>query len=173
MPRLSSEVVKEKSSYVLPIYVGIDPGMSGGLALIADYGLRAEKMRATERDLWQWVRLCNAGDGRVFAVIERVTGYVGDGGNTGSSQFKFGTNYGLCRMALVAAGIPFEEVGAAQWQRALGIPTKAGKTRTEHKNILKQRAQQLFPSAGITLATADAVLIAEYCRRKRTGLLGR
>jgi hypothetical protein len=130
-------------------------------------------MPATERDLWDVIRRLNypGTNGLAFAVVEKVTGYVGGVGNTGASQFKFGTNYGLCRMALIAAGIPFEEVMASVWQRAMGIPPKKGKSQIEHKNVLKQRAQQLFPDAQITLATADAILIAEFCRRKKTGEL--
>jgi hypothetical protein len=34
------------------------------------------------------------------------------------------------------------------------------------KNVTKRKAQELFPSLKITHATADALLIAEYLRRK-------
>ena len=36
----------------------------------------------------------------------------------------------------------------------------------EWKNILKKKAQQLFPYAKVTLATSDALLICEYGRIK-------
>lgn len=38
------------------------------------------------------------------------------------------------------------------------------------KNITKQRAQQLFPSAKVTHKIADALLLAEYCRRVHRGI---
>ena len=38
--------------------------------------------------------------------------------------------------------------------------------KTEWKNILKKKAQQLFPYAKVTLATSDALLICEYGRIK-------
>jgi Holliday junction resolvasome RuvABC endonuclease subunit len=83
-----------------------------------------------------------------------------------ASSFKFGVNYGIVRMALTAAGIPFEEVTPQAWQKALGIThRKKTETPSEWKNRLRARAQQLFPSVSLTLATADALLIAEYCRR--------
>ena len=43
---------------------------------------------------------------------------------------------------------------------------KSSGSKTEWKNKLKAKAQQLFPvwSKRITLATADALLIAEYGR---------
>jgi hypothetical protein len=54
------------------------------------------------------------------------------------------------------------------WQRALGVAYPPGSTDTEKKNITKRRAQQLFPAfTPITHAIADALLIAEYCRRVR------
>jgi hypothetical protein len=87
-------------------------------------------------------------------------------------MFNFGANYGALRMALTAAGIPFEEVVPGVWQRGLNIPPrKKTEGKTAWKNRLKAKAQQLFPSVKITLATADALLIAEFCRRKHEGLL--
>jgi hypothetical protein len=38
------------------------------------------------------------------------------------------------------------------------------------KHISKQRAQQLFPSAKVTHAIADALLLAEYCGRVHRGI---
>lgn len=43
--------------------------------------------------------------------------------------------------------------------------------RANKKNRHKAKAQQLFPAWHITHATADALLIAEYARRKATGQL--
>ena len=75
-------------------------------------------------------------------------------------------------MALIAAGIPFEEVIPRTWQKGVGItPRGKGETKTRFKNRLKAKASQLFPKVNVTLATADALLIAEFCRRKRTGTL--
>ena len=75
-------------------------------------------------------------------------------------------------MALTAAGIPFEEVTPVVWQRGLGIPVrKKDESRSQFKGRLKAKAQQLFPQVKVTLKTADALLISEYCRRKREGRL--
>lgn len=151
------------------VYVGIDPGASGGLATVgAD--LQAVGMPGTELDVWVWMSVEPRPE---FAVIEKVGGYTQAGGpQPGSAMFKFGQSYGGLRMALVAAGIPFDEVTPQTWQKGLGV-TPRGKTesKTQFKNRLKARAQQLFPSVKVTLATADALLIAEFCRRKRTGTL--
>ena len=164
------------------VYLGIDPGASGGLAVVYRYGVRdgsveAVPMPATERDIWDWfVQWKDSGLGRSkpIAVIEKVTGYIGDGGNPGSAMFKFGTSYGGLRMALIAAEIPFEEITPQAWQKASGIfprKSRGGETKTQWKNRLKSKAQQLFPLVKVTLPTADALLIAEYCMRKHEGRL--
>lgn len=156
------------------IYLGIDPGMGGGMAWL---GLltQAIPMPDTERDIWTQISYLGANGGiqptADFAVIEKVSGYIGQA-QPGSAMFKFGQSYGSLRMALIAANIPFEEVTPQKWQKGLGIvPRKRDESKGSWKNRLKARAQQLFPSAKVTLQTADALLIAEYCRRMRQGKL--
>lgn len=153
-------------------YLGIDPGASGGLAEVwlsplqhSIHACTAVKMPATRRDIWSWFK--GIASYAAFAVIEKVGGYVKGGeGNVGSAMFNFGTSYGELLMALTAAGIPYEEVPPRKWQAGLGIsPRGKAETRTAWKNRLKEKAQQLFPQEKVTLATADALLIAEYCRR--------
>ena len=138
-------------------YIGIDPGKSGGIAIIAD-GCEpwAVKMPETERDIYDTIRALRSWSDRdAVALIERVhsspqMGVV--------SAFTFGSGYGALRMALIAAEIPFTEVTPAVWQKTQGCRTNGD------KNISKARAQQLFPTLKITHATADALLIARHCQ---------
>ena len=151
------------------IYIGIDPGQSGGIAKIStgadgrmgdltgDITLVAA-MPKTEQDIWMLLADDPILAGR-FAFIEKVHAMPKQGV---SSTFKFGRNYGFLRACLIAAGIPFDEVSPVKWQRALGCLTKGD------KNITKSKAQQLFPDMKFTHATADAMLLAEYCRRIKT-----
>jgi hypothetical protein len=67
-------------------------------------------------------------------------------------------------MALAAQRIPFEEVLPQRWQKAMGIVYPKGQGRRD-KNITKQRAQALFPQLTVTHYGADALIIAEFCRR--------
>ena len=166
------------------VYLGIDPGASGGLAALWAWGTECctSPMPETETDTWDWLRTkwgkyeANPSVATVnivqrFAIIEKVHAMPGNGV---SGMFKFGQNYGFLRACLIAAGIPFEDVDPRTWQKALGISsrkTRSGETKTQWKNRLKAKAQQLFPSEKVTLATADALLIAEYCRRKCEGKL--
>lgn len=139
-------------------YLGIDPGVSGGLALVSNGAAEAVKMPATEADCLQWLEERRAKV--THALIEKVHSRPGQGV---SSTFKFGKNYGLLRGLLVALRIPFEEVAPGKWQRALGCLSGGD------KNVTKAKAQQLFPALRVTHATADALLIAEHCRRTRGG----
>lgn len=156
----------------MTLYVGIDPGASGGLAFVNEFGEgNHTPMPDTDRDLWEWVAVFRqGGEHRTFALIEKVGGYIAGAAHPGSAMFKFGQSYGALRMALTAAGIPFEEVPPQRWQKALGVvPRGRDESKAEFKRRLRQKAQQLFPAERVTLATADALLIAEYCRRSRTG----
>ncbi len=172
------------------IYIGIDPGLSGGIAILNhpegfQGSLRVFKMPPTEADLvgtlrpfapgWQpmaeehrgkddegtahWT----SGD-TVMVWVEKVGAMPTDGR---ASLAKFMTNYGLIRGILATLGIRREFVRPVDWQRIAGIKRKPKEKRTPWKNRLKQRAQELFPGAKFTLATADAALIAEACRREQ------
>lgn len=176
------------------IYIGVDPGKTGGLVALLRHSTTVTQMPTTERDTWEWFKQVVGGSQRVVAVIELVGGYMGKGTEApGSAMFKFGRGYGnLTGFMTATERISYEEVPPHVWQRALGIPprkkgnrrpvvNKKGKTvvkmvggesKSQWKNRLKAKAQQLFPSVEVTLATADALLIALYCKRKYEGTLG-
>ena len=142
------------------IYIGIDPGASGGIAVYEDgHGMVATKMPETEADIaleFQSWKLM----GPSKAIIEKVHAMPGQGV---TSMFSFGKNYGFLRGCLISLGIPFDEVTPQTWQKALGCLTKGD------KNVSKAKAQQLFPGIKVTHAIADSLLIAEYLRRRETG----
>lgn len=145
-------------------FLGLDPGQSGGWAAVSNDGevLGPTKMPRTEMDIWCGLSVV-AQYCRV-ATIEKVHSMPGQGV---SSTFKFGMGYGGLRMALIGNQIPFDEITPRAWQKFLGITSRAKtESKTEFKNRLKAKAQQLFPSVKITLAVSDALLIAEYTRRK-------
>ncbi len=161
------------------VYIGIDPGMGGGLASITLTSGKAKPdvenlaMPHTERDVWNGFRLWEP-DLRVryvYAVIEWINPAIYGIGK--SQQSKLYGNYMQLRMALTAADIPFEDTKPRVWLRALGIPPRK-KTENDRqwKNRLRAKAQQLYPKLKITLATADALLIATFCQRKHEGTLG-
>ena len=139
-----------------PTTLGIDPGQSGAIAVLRGSMIETYKLSNTEADIAEWLRQwCKP---MTFAAIERVHSMPRQGV---ASSFKFGRNYGFLRGLLIALKVPFEEVTPQKWQREMGCLSKGD------KNVTKSKAQQLFPSMKITHANADALLIAEWCRRKR------
>jgi crossover junction endodeoxyribonuclease RuvC len=136
----------------MPTYMGIDPGASGGIATVGSM-IQAFPMPKTERDLWQLINNLSK-QGVDFAYIEKVHAMPKQGV---TSMFSFGQNYGMLRGMMIATGIPFDEVTPQKWQKRLECLTKGD------KNVSKAKAQQLFPNLKVTHATADALLIAQYC----------
>jgi hypothetical protein len=150
--------------------LAIDPGKNGGIALVSlDGTAQAWKMPETERDIWSLI--VGFDDGDTFALIEKVgpnrIAADGERRQGASSMFTFGMGYGALRMALVASGIPWEDISPQRWQSLFGLKRFKDETTVEKKNRHKARAQQLFPALQITHAKADALLIAEYGRRTR------
>ena len=69
-------------------------------------------------------------------------------------------------MALLATNISTTTVTPQKWEKFYQLGTSTNHSKTEWKNKLKFKAQQLFPLAkNITLSTADAILIAYYARQ--------
>lgn len=147
------------------LYIGIDPGMSGGFAVITPDGVsKAFKMPKTEHDINRLIAHLTSFDCERHVYLEAVGVMPGNGA---VSMFKFGKGYGFLRGCLIANKIPFEDVRPQKWQKGLGVVPrnkKKGETKTEFKNRLKAMAQQKHPELKITLATADAILICEYSK---------
>ena len=152
-------------------YIGIDPGKSGGIAMIQNYRINYFVMPETERDIWDIFQAYS--QGTIRAVIEKVTSSPQMGV---TSSFTFGKGYGALFAFLTAARIPFEEIRPQVWQKALHIPPrKKSESKGQFKKRLRAKAQQMFPeleiwseprSIGKQLAVCDALLIAEFCKRK-------
>lgn len=148
-------------------FIGVDPGKNGAIAVkTVDHPIGGEamvrvetyEMPKTEYDMLLLFRALRTSHCR--ALIEKVNCMPGQGV---SSVWTFSGNYHGLRMAMVAAGIVFDEVLPRMWQKAMGIPAREKtETKVQHKNKLKAKAQQLFPDLGVTLANADALLIMEH-----------
>lgn len=152
------------------IYIGIDPGKSGGIAILDEAsGIECIPMPEFDFDLYDVLEALPALP-RVHAVLEKVHAMPKQGV---TSSFNFGVEYGRVRMALCAAGIGFEEVTPQKWMKELGIPPKKKQeTKGQYKNRLRDTAQKMFPKLevwkgpkGLQMAICDALLIMEYCRR--------
>lgn len=142
----------------MKLHIGIDPGLSGGIAFIPSIGNPwAHKMPETDRDLIDLLR-DSISLHEPTALIELVHSSPQMGVK---SAFTFGEGYGRLQAVLTALAVPYERVRPAAWQKAMGCLTRGD------KNVSKRRAQELFPALRITHSIADALLIAEFSRRSR------
>ena len=140
------------------IYIGIDPGNSGGICAITKDHAVCYKTPGTVYDIALLLNNITKDYSRPIAIIEAVHSMPG---NSGRSMFTFGTNYGIWLGLLAAYPIPYRQVTPSKWMKHYG--NTRPKDKTARKNYLKHQAQQRYPDLHITLATADAVLIAHYC----------
>ncbi len=133
-------------------HLGIDPGLSGGAALLAS-GVLIKVFKTPENEL-DWIheiRECKT-FGSVTAVIEDVHAMPFNGS---IANHKLGRSYGFWRSALFCLGLPFTAVSPQRWKRHFGLIGKP-------KNADKDLAKSLFPDYKITHAVADAILLAQY-----------
>jgi len=140
-------------------YLGIDPGMSGACVLIPKDRAKVFPLPYSKHTPHDIAKFLRESGGIIKAYLEGVNAMPKQGV---SSTFKFGENYGFWRGLLTGLEIPFERVYPLKWQTAMSCRTGG------NKNISKARAQELFPKIKVTHAIADALLIAEYCRRQNT-----
>lgn len=143
------------------LYLGIDPGVSGGLAIVDDEGvlLHTEPMPPTRRKLRDAIALWSD-----TSVLDITIELVASSPQMGVvSAFSFGKGVGGVLGVIAGMGLDDpQEVAPQRWQRIMAARTGG------EKNISKRVAQALHPKARITHAVADAILIAECGRRLDT-----
>jgi crossover junction endodeoxyribonuclease RuvC len=144
--------------------IGIDPGLSGAIALIRD-GAYAEvwDMPTMGRGTGKKQQVNSAEVARILrecppcpAYMELVGSMPGQGV---SSMFNFGKAAGAVMGALAALQFPLVEVTPQRWKREFGLGGK-------DKDIARTYCQQLMPTAPLSLkkhvGRADALLIGLF-----------
>ena len=157
------------------IFAGIDPGKSGAIAWTDSLGLELTVggMPKTERGILDILgrlaghltldeddpaQICR------FCLLEHAQSFPGDG-HVGA--FSYGRNYGSLRSNLGFLEIPWDTIRPRDWQKEFGpIRNKKHESRPAFKRRLLEQACRLFPKTKISLYAADAVLLAELCRRR-------
>lgn len=145
--------------------IGIDPGLSGAIAILDEEGalLELADLPVIRDKSLAWIDgsalqglLLDAMDGRrTQAIVERVSAMPGQGV---SSMFTFGVAYGSLLSVLQALQIPVELVTPVTWKKAAGL----GKD----KKAALHKARLLFPTADLRLekhhGRAEALLLARH-----------
>ncbi|MEI7732833.1 MAG: hypothetical protein WCO56_24895 [Verrucomicrobiota bacterium] len=150
--------------------LAIDPGMSGGIAVRQMGKVIQYPMPPTQGDLLEILREIKTAADRegieMVCLLEEVSGYAGKA-QPGSAMFRFGENYGFLKGVIQTLNIKLVLVRPQAWQKAFSLGTaSACASKTEWKNKLKAEAQRRFPHLGVTMKTADALLMLEYAERE-------
>jgi hypothetical protein len=163
------------------IFLGIDPGVSGAVAVLAsgtwlidDMPVLSRVVNGKRRSIYDETALLELV--RKRAVIGDVVAFVEDvGGLPGQSApraFNFGFGCGLIRMALVAAGgVVIEPVRPQEWKGALRVPTDKKAAIARACELIPDQAHRFNGLAGGDEAQrsgrAEAALIALYGAKRR------
>lgn len=146
----------------MSIVIGLDPGFSGGIAVMdsAHKVLEVVNMPETPMDILDFLRKYQSED--TVAFLEDVG--RGMPGQSSSATAKFARHNGHLEMALLALGIRTWKVLPSRWEKTYQLGKSSDYGKGEWKNRLKAKAQELFPDLGkkVTLKTCDALLIALY-----------
>lgn len=150
------------------IYIGIDPGKNGGIALINSISPEINNTVHifSEDTLIECIsEVCEyvGGSENIRCVLEKVNAMPGQGV---VSMFNFGQNFGFIQGVLKSFGIPFELVPPQKWKKEFSV--------TSDKNTSIEVAKRLFPGVNLKATErckkdhdgmAEALLMAEYARR--------
>ena len=158
----------------MKIYIGIDPGAKGAVAIIKG-GIKTlikgdiqiidcPPTIAEMADI-----LTPYCDTNAKAIIEKVNPFFK---SSAKSAFTFGGNFFAWQAILACFLIPYDFVTPRKWQKVM---FDSAKRLGDTKQQSFERATRLFPNLGIELRTprgrildgrCDALLIAEYLRRE-------
>ena len=152
-------------------HIGIDPGLSGAIAVLTDESLQIHDMpvmtvdrngkakrQVSANELAELLNLHAGRDCHVY--VERVSAMAGQGV---TSVFSFGRSFGMIEGILAALKMPVTFVAPATWTRAIG--------RSPGKDASRARAMELFPNYEYFFkrvkddGRADAALIAHWGRK--------
>ena len=144
------------------IYIGIDPGRSGALAIIWNTG-EVELIPFDKAGYVNAISRASETD-ECKCCLEHVSAMPGQGV---TSTFNFGENFGWIQGILDAFGVSYELVRPLKWKREFSA--------TSDKNTSIEVCKRLFPNVSLKRTekcrkdddgNAEAVLLAEYARRK-------
>lgn len=149
------------------IYIGIDPGSKGAMALMVNGHVTVVPYDKTAYLAHLSVingMKADGEDGGVICCIEQVSSHPREGVK---SVFTFGTNYGWLLGVLDALQIPYQTVTPLKWKKEFSL--------TSDKAQSIEVCKRLFPNVSLLRTErsrkeddnlAEAVLLMLYAKRK-------
>lgn len=142
------------------IYIGIDPGKIGSMAVITPTG---EYIVPFSQEGYK-LEMKRLGAGDACCCLERVGAMPKQGVN---SMFHFGENFGFIQGLLAAYSIPYELVTPNKWKKEFQV--------TGDKKSSIAVCKRLFPDVSLRKTDrcrkdddnmAEALLLAEFAKRR-------
>lgn len=186
--------MKSENTKTRDLYIGIDPGLDGAVAVIDDRGFlvslddaptisvekpakknakldkdgkkkKGKKRLPLASEMADIIeRARTSTTGRISVTIENVHAMPKQGV---TSMFSMGRGFGIWEGIVSGLRLPVEYVEPSKWKREMGI------LRGSDKAASIVAASRLFPGASLSRkkddGRGDALLIAEHARRKRVG----
>ena len=151
--------------------IGIDPGLSGGIAILDDLKifdvfdmpiLSEGKKNKNQLNSAQLVNIIkkNIVSGNTFVIVEQVSAMPGQGV---TSMFNFGQTFGSIKGICAALNLPIFYVRPAKWKKHFELINSS-------KDASRTKVIEMYPSISDRLSRkkdvnkADAILIARYFR---------
>ena len=146
-------------------YIGIDPGASGGIAVIDEKGIMmAYKCPKSSDEMSLLFQMCmgSTSAANIKLLMESVWARPT---NAVRAAFSYGVNYGQWLGIVATHEVEMNTAIPVEWIKWVGCP-KALK-RDVRKRWLKEKAGELYPNVNkLTLATSDAILITHYAKEE-------
>jgi len=155
--------------------IGIDPGVTGGIAIIKNNAISIHKMpthaievngknrNETDIGFLQDLLLKSSVGNSPIVFIEKVNPRPSDATEANNRQFQIArmlANYEVLKTVVKIFKFPLVEVPPRTWQDYLRL-VKKGEEQKDRKNRYKRYASQLI-GRDATLWNADAICIAQF-----------
>ena len=150
--------------------IGIDPGLSGGIAILDDLKIldiydmpimsegKKNKNQLNSAQLVNIIKKNIITNGDTFLIVEQVSAMPGQGV---TSMFNFGQSFGILKGICSAMHLSMHFVRPARWKKYFNL------IKCE-KDASRTKAIEIFPYFSTNLSKkkdankADAILIASY-----------
>ena len=152
--------------------MGIDPGASGGIAVLHKNAKPQVYHMPREVDDLKELFKYYSETFETLAFIEKLSIrpddvlVQGDGANMGKLYRvqKMMSNFEQLKIAAAFCGLSFCLVHPLKWQSTLNLRLKEKEEKSARKRRYAQIASNLYPSVNVRLWNADALLIAHFGR---------
>ena len=152
--------------------IGIDPGLSGGIAILDDLKIfmpinalwKKNKNQLNSAQLVNIIKKHILPNGDTFVIVEQVSAMPGQGV---TSMFNFGQTFGSIKGICAALSLPIFYVRPAKWKKHFELINSS-------KDASRTKVIEMYPSISSRLTKkkdvnkADAILIARYFKDCRS-----